>query len=189
MIKIAHRINSTELLRNVPRDCGIEVDIRSNNSKLILDHDFPARGEELQTFLASYNHKLLVLNVKEDGLEDAILSLPTFKLNFEYFFLDQPIPTMLKSTRAGITTSIRASEYEQLPTRPTGASWIWIDSFGGNWDHVEDALNYASEHQMRTCLVAPELQGRWSEAETENLQRKYSGRLDAVCTKQLSVWE
>jgi len=189
MIRIAHRINSSEALNLIPTDCGIELDLRSINSELVLGHDFPAQGEEFSHFLDSYNHKLMILNVKEDGLEELIIKILSAREGIEYFFLDQPVPTMLKSSKAGYFTSFRVSEFEGLPILPTGAKWIWIDSFTGDWSHVEPALEYAQRNNMRTCLVAPELQGRFNQDETNWLISEFKERLDAVCTKNLPTWE
>jgi hypothetical protein len=189
MIKVAHRINTSEALNLVPNDCGVELDLRSINSEIVLGHDFPARGEEFSHFLGKYNHKLLILNVKEDGLEESIIEILSTRKDIEYFFLDQPFPTIIKSSKAGFATSIRVSEFEDLPKIPTGAKWIWIDSFTGDWNHVEPALEYARANKIRTCLVAPELQGRFDQIETDWLIAEFKGRLDAVCTKNLLTWE
>lgn len=188
MIRVAHRINSSLELKNIPYSFGIEVDLRSINSKIILGHDFPANGEEFTTFLKSYSHKLLILNVKEDGLESAIMELLNERPEIEYFFLDQPFPTILKSIKNSICTSIRVSEYEDMPKKVIGAEWIWIDSFSGDWNHIYSALDYAEINQMKTCLVSPELQGRFDLSETEWLLQNFKERLDAVCTKKLSIW-
>jgi hypothetical protein len=188
MIRIAHRINSTEALLKVPTECGIELDLRSQNSRIVLGHDFPVQGEDFADFMASYHHKLIVLNVKEDGLEESIMNILNGIPGLDYFFLDQPIPTMLKSSKLGLKTSIRVSEFESLPSTPTGARWIWIDSFTGDWSHLDSALHYAHTHKMLACLVAPELQGRFDQIETEMLVANYRERLDAVCTKNLPIW-
>ena len=188
MIKVAHRVNNVAGLKSIPPKVGVEVDVRSMGSKLVLDHDFPANGESLNDFLASFEHAMLVINVKEDGLEDAIMGLPNFPKVKQYFFLDQPIPTMLKANKNGISTAIRVSEYEELPRNVTGAQWVWIDSFTGNWDHLESALQYSMDFNLRTCLVAPELQGRFEKQESMELMANYGSRLDAVCTKNIDLW-
>jgi hypothetical protein len=189
LIRISHRVNSKEKLTSLSPDFGVEIDVRSVGSQLVLDHDFPANGDLLNDYLASFTHKLLVINVKEDGLEDEILGLPNFQKVEDYFFLDQPPPTMLKSSKRGLSTSIRVSEYEDLPRRETGASWMWIDSFTGDWAHLDEALLYAIQFNLKTCLVAPELQGRFQRDESVELMSSYGNRLDAVCTKNLDLWQ
>lgn len=189
MIKVAHRVNEKAMLMGLPIDIGVEVDIRSSGSNLILNHDYPAQGELLNDYLFHFNHSLLVLNVKEDGLEEAILQLENFQNVKNYFFLDQSFPTMIKSSRNGISTSIRVSEYEELPRTPTGAKWVWIDSFSGNWEHLPSTLLYAESFGLKTCLVAPELQRRFDKSESMELLSNYQKRLDAVCTKNLDFWQ
>ena len=73
MIKIIHRINTREDLLNIPTKYGVEVDIRSADDKLIISHDPFVQGEDFMDWMALYKHKILILNVKEEGLEDRLI--------------------------------------------------------------------------------------------------------------------
>ena len=70
MIRIAHRRNTVVELDATPQTLGVEIDIRTRNNSLIVHHDAFAEGELLESWLEHYHHGLLVLNVKEEGLED-----------------------------------------------------------------------------------------------------------------------
>ena len=72
---ISHRINTSTLLKKTPKFFGIEVDIRSNENKLIIHHDPFEKGEDFEEWLKCFNHKTLILNVKEEGLEERLLIL------------------------------------------------------------------------------------------------------------------
>ena len=87
MILISHRVNTTEKLRKVDFQFGVEIDIRSNNNQLILHHDPFEKGELFKEWLENYNHKILILNVKEEGLENRILTLLREKKINNFFFL------------------------------------------------------------------------------------------------------
>ena len=124
MHKILHRINTKELLKNTPIEFGIEVDIRSNNNKLIMHHDPFKDGELFEQWLNYYNHGTIILNVKEEGLEDPILKLmKKYSIN-NFFFLDQSFPFLRKT--AGVqfvflSMSILKLHYLYL---------VWWNGFG-----------------------------------------------------------
>lgn len=187
--KIIHRINSSDSLQKVEERYGVEIDLRTKNGEIILAHDPFVDGESLAKFMASYSHKMLILNVKEDGLEEQILETLTKFNSPEYFFLDQSLPTLVKSLRLGYNCSMRISEHESpLEMLPFQPKWLWIDSFSGNWEHMDGAIRYAKVHQIKTCLVSPELQGRDPQSEIEKFLVPYSEDIDAVCTKFPSLW-
>ena len=186
---IAHRVNSSDSLQKVEEHFGVEIDLRTKNGEIILAHDPFVDGESLAKFMANYSHKMLILNVKEDGLEEQILETLTQFNSPDYFFLDQSLPTLVKSLRIGYNCSMRISEHESpLELLPLQPKWLWIDSFYGNWEHMDSAIKYAKVHQIKTCLVSPELQGRDPQPEIEKLLLRYSENLDAVCTKFPSLW-
>ena len=78
---IYHRRNSIELLKHSPKHYGIEVDIRSYGKDLIINHEPFEKGILFSDWIKHYCHGTLVLNVKEDGLEEKILFyLTTFQM-------------------------------------------------------------------------------------------------------------
>ena len=68
MLIIHHRRNTVKLIKETPKEFGIEIDIRSDKNELIVHHDPYTNGIQLKELLKYYNHKLLILNVKEEGL-------------------------------------------------------------------------------------------------------------------------
>ena len=67
---IIHRVNLIEELRKTPQEYGCEIDIRTNGSKLILNHDPFNKGDDFIDYLDEYKNGTLVLNIKESGIED-----------------------------------------------------------------------------------------------------------------------
>lgn len=93
---IRHRVNSSKDLLKIPLEYGIEIDLRwSHDVGIYLSHDPNSPGEAFRDWLESYHHKTLILNVKEDGLEQEILELMNSFSISDYFFLDQPTPTFM----------------------------------------------------------------------------------------------
>ena len=100
MIIIKHRVNTIKEVKKIDNKFGIEIDLRSNKSKIYLHHDPFKKGEEFSKWIKFYNHRLLILNVKEEGLEKKILStLKKYKIN-NYFFHDQTFSSMLKNMKS-----------------------------------------------------------------------------------------
>jgi len=191
---IRHRVNSSEDLLKIPREYGIEIDLRwSHDVGIYLSHDPNSPGEAFRDWLDSYHHKTLILNVKEDGLEKEILELMNSFSISDYFFLDQPTPTLIKCIKNKVSTAVRISEYEDFPkSLPGTPEWIWADSFTGNWKHLTTSLETAANSNMKICIVSPELQGRNVMTELNEIKSKLGNFWEAdfvfVCTKNPETW-
>lgn len=191
---IAHRRNTIALLQATPTVCGVEVDIRTCGSDLIINHDPYLPGESFEDWLNNYRHGTLILNVKEEGLEDRLISLIKAKKIDNYFFLDQSFPFLIKWAIVGLRNcAVRVSEYESIDTALSLAGkidWIWLDCFTKfPIDHEGAAV--LKRNGFKLCLVSPELQGRNSDSEIiqmRNFIQSNSILIDAVCTKRLDLW-
>ena len=67
---IIHRINKINELKEIPKMFGCEIDIRTNGSNLILNHEPFGKGDFLTDYLDNINNGTLVLNIKESGIEN-----------------------------------------------------------------------------------------------------------------------
>ena len=87
MIFVQHRANKLQYLKRIPSKYGLEIDVRSIANKLIIQHDPLKKGINLKHWLKFYNHKLLIINIKEEGLEPSILkALNKAKIKNFFFF-------------------------------------------------------------------------------------------------------
>lgn len=194
MIIVAHRRNTIEQLRATPHNLGIEVDIRSAGDRLIIHHDPFADGEDFKAWLSHYRHRLLILNVKEEGLERRLLDLMASKGVEDFFFLDQSFPFLVKTAQTGEKRcAVRVSEYESTATAERLAGlvqWIWVDCFTRFPLSGEEAGRLQSLG-FKLCLVSPELQGRAGETSIPALRTvlaREGVEADAVCTKLPEFW-
>ena len=195
MLYIQHRVNSIEALKNVPRHYGVEIDLRTLHGELILEHDPFKEGTLFKEWLKHYHHALIILNVKEDGLEPAILSLLQEHDIDGYFFLDQPFPTIVKMIRQdNFNTAMRISEYETLDTalRVAGkVKWVWVDCFN-HYAMTPAEYRLLKEKEFKFCLVSPELQPQTQIKgieEAKNWLKENDFQFDAICTKKPDVWQ
>ena len=193
MLVIHHRRNTINSLKAVDSHLGVEVDIRSFGNKLIINHDPFKESINFEDWLIYYKHKLLILNVKDEGLaEPLILLMKKYKIK-NFFFLDQSFPFLIKTIFIGERrTSIRVSEYESIETalKLSGkAEWVWVDFFNYFPLSYESFLKL-KEAKFKLCLVSPELQGH-SYKKVDHLKneiKKMKINFDAVCTKNPNLW-
>jgi hypothetical protein len=191
---ISHRRNTIAELRTTDTQYGVEVDIRSNEGKLIIHHDPFIVGESFDEWIDNYRHGTLILNVKEEGLESRLIELMASKGINDYFFLDQSFPFLIKWSNAGERRcAVRVSEFESIETALTLASkvdWVWVDCFTHFPLSTDDARSLKNAG-FKLCLVSPELQGRDAETEIPALASQLKERcieVDAVCTKRTDLW-
>lgn len=189
-----HRVNSSDRLREIPLEFGVEIDIRSSNGEINLSHDVGESGERFDVWLEGYNHAGIIINVKEDGLEAETHRILDAHGVSEFFFLDQSFPALVASARMGRRNcAVRISEYESPASALLLAGqldWVWADCFD-SFAFDFDELRALQEGGFRVCLVSPELQGRRGFSEVRNTQKRMheSGwRPDAVCTKYPEHW-
>ena len=192
---IVHRRNTLAQLAASPSRYGVEVDIRSWGDRLVIHHDPFLEGESFDAWIAAYRHGTLILNVKEEGLEERLIALMQKHGIEDYFFLDQSFPFLVKWSRAGMRRcAVRVSEFESVETVLTLAGkvdWVWVDCFTRfPLDHDDAQRLRAAGLQL--CLVSPELQGRDAESGIRQMAALLKERdihVDAVCTKRPDLWE
>lgn len=195
MMFISHRRNTIEELNATPTEYGVEVDIRSNNGRLIIHHDPLKEGVDFEKWLKCYQHQTLILNVKEEGLESRLIELMQQHRITDYFFLDQSFPFLIKWSKLGERhCAVRVSEFESIETALTLAGkidWVWVDCFTHFPLSDVDAKRLQNAG-FKICLVSPELQGRPFDAEIPllaNVLHRRSICADAICTKQAELWK
>lgn len=191
---VAHRINTIDGLKSVPEKYGVEIDIRSHGNKLILHHDPFTKGEDFNSWISHYRHRLLILNVKEEGLEEKLINIMNKQKIQNYFFLDQSFPFLIKNAeKSSGRCAIRYSEFESINTAlsiKSNINWIWLDCF--TYLPIEKTnIDLLKKSGFKICIVSPELQGRNDEKEIIDICKKIKKNditIDAVCTKKTDFW-
>lgn len=190
MFKIAHRINTIQQLKETPLEYGVELDLRPDGDKIIIHHDAFTQGEDFEEWLKHYNHSLIILNTKAEGMEERILTLMEKHQIENYFFLDLSLPFLIKYMKKGVSKiAIRFSEFEPLDFVMKFAGkveWVWVDCFT---DLPLNLENYVVlKKHFKLCLVSPELQG-YDISRIEEFKIKLQNMpVDAVCTKRPDLW-
>ena len=190
---IAHRINLISKLKDIPQKYGCEIDIRSQGSQLILNHDPYLSGDKLIDYLDNYNHGLLILNIKEAGIEDDVLKIVRDRGVPSFFLLDIEFPYLYKASRSGERAmAVRFSEDEPIELVQKYNSlvdWVWIDT-NTMLPLNEENIKYLSE--MQSCIVCPERWGRPEDIISYRQKMNLLGfKPNAVMTnvKYFNLWE
>ncbi|HOI10178.1 MAG TPA: hypothetical protein PK313_06850 [Myxococcota bacterium] len=193
MIRIRHRVNAIDDLAALAPGIGAEIDLRSRGDRIVLNHDPFLDGDDLEAWLDRWAdgtpRGTLVLNPKEDGLEDRVRAALGARGVDDWFFLDLPVPTMVRlACREGEPrVAVRASEWEPIEAARAfagRAAWAWLDSFTGAPPPVDVARALAAD--FRVCLVSPELQRQ--PADRIDAFLHLAPHLAAVCTKHPERW-
>jgi len=194
MIIVCHRRNTLAELLDTPPHYGVEVDIRTYRGDLIVHHDPFVSGEPFEQWLSHYAHRLLILNVKEEGLEGRLLEHMQRQKIEDFFFLDQSFPFLVRTAKGGERRcAVRVSEFESVETALALAGsvdWVWIDCFT-RYPLTPQNGRALKQAGFKLCLVSPELQGRTDGAEIRAMRRllaEHGVQVDAVCTKLPELW-
>lgn len=193
---IKHRVNTRQMLLEVERHWGAEIDLRSNVQKkgeLHLSHDPWTTGENFDSWLDEFQRREitgpLILNTKEDGLEETILEKLKKRGIMNFFFLDTCLPTLIKHVMIHHLDffALRLSKYEPVSWVQSfegRAKWIWVDCFGGV--PIDQKLLLPFQGKYKVCLVSPELHG-FPESQIKTFKNLFQNA-DAVCTKFPKSW-
>ncbi len=193
MKKILHRVNTINYLKTVPKEFGVEVDIRSFNNNVIISHEPLLNGTEFEEWIRFYEHDFLILNIKEEGLEKYVLDILEKHKIKNFFFLDQSFPFLLKTINSGEKRcAIRISEFESIDSAYNLAGkieWVWIDYFSRFPLNQKD-FTELKKLGYKICIVSPEIQGKENHEIKilKNFLMKNKIIPDAVCTRELSLW-
>ena len=192
MIIVKHRVNKSKELKQLDNKYGVEIDLRSKNKNIYLHHDPYVKGELFSKWIKYYKHKLLVLNVKEEGLEDQILKILKKNKIKNYFFHDQTFSSIIKNMHR-TEVSVRYSEYEDLKKINilfNKIKWLWVDNFTEiNLD--KKFYDFLKKQKVKICIVSPELVKKNRIKEIKNIVLKFRKnclKIDAICTKQPKIW-
>jgi hypothetical protein len=191
---IAHRRNTIEELASTPRELGVEIDLRSFGDRLVVTHDVFTDAADFEEWIAGYAHGTLILNVKEEGIEDRVAEVVKNNGIDRFFFLDLSFPALVRLTRMGESrVAVRYSEFESLETvlnLQGQADWVWVDCFS-RYPIDASSARRLTDAGFRLCMVSPELQGHGVQRipEFQDHLADCGASPSAVCTKRPDLWE
>jgi len=196
-IIIQHRINSIKELDKIPSNLGVEVDIRESNGDLICCHDPFYPGELFKEFLKHFDHKFIIANIKEEGIEKSVISYIKEQGIENYFLLDVSFPYITKLSQEGVNKiALRVSDFEELNLdllKALNIKWIWLDAFENfPAEELSKIEAYAQNNEIQVCLVSPELHVSRSNLKSKQIHAQIKTikyKFDAICSKKPVLWQ
>jgi len=193
---VVHRINTIKELNELSTEFGAEVDIRSTNESLICAHDAFQKADLFEDWIKEYKHDLLILNIKEEGIESRVIEIVREKGVKDFFLLDVTFPFTVKLANLGIKQiAYRVSDLESLDIEKfdqTNLQWIWLDAFSYfPFDELEKIQELRKRSDLKVCLVSPELHMMRDQNITTKILndiQKTDFIFDAICTKKPNLW-
>ena len=201
MLIIRHRFHDLDEINQEVAFDGAEIDIRTLNGELIVEHDPFKSGPKLLDWLTRFRGGFIIANVKEEGLEPYIVQMLSDANIKNYFILDESVPLIIKNCKAGNPNfGIRVSKWEPaiaaikiMEHISPSPKWIWLDTFDAHLPIENQELVDLVSVGAKICLVSPELHSDYEgKHPTKDFMRAFEAlgieNFEAVCTKQPAFW-
>ena len=158
-------------------------------------HDAFENGLDFEKWLTLCGNRFVILNIKEEGIENKVIDYVNKSKIKDYFLLDLSFPSIIKlANKNEKNIAIRVSEFESLETAikmKEKVNWIWLDCFKGFPLSREEVIKI-NNIGLKVCMVSPELHGfPRSEKDIFIFQKaikEFGLNIDAVCTKFPDLW-
>jgi len=195
MIKISHQVNTLDELIKTDKLYGVEVDVHAYGNKLIVHHDALEDGPALSDWLSLCGDRLVIFNIKEEGIEGQVREMALEYGVKNFMLLDLSFPALIKMTNMGESRiAIRVSEYESVKNAlllESKIDWVWLDCFKG-FPLSADEFQILRSSRYKICLVSPELHGLPRDKNDifrfQKIMDTIGAEVDAVCTKFPKLW-
>jgi len=141
---------------------GTETDLRDIAGKIVISHDMP-NGDEI-TFeevlrIMNGRNLTLALNIKADGMADAILELLGRYNHTNYFTFDMSIPDMVFQVKRGVRVFTGLSDIQPTPVMLDKSVGVWLDCFNSDW-YGTDIIDDLIAGGKSVCAVSADLHKR-----------------------------
>ncbi len=189
-----HRVNNPKDLNKIDSKIGIEVDVHGYNKRIVVNHDPFVKSVEFSKWLNNYNHKILFVNIKEEGIESEVLKILNKKNVSNFVLFDVSFPFIYKLlSQNQRKLAIRISKYEalegfvKLKIKP---KWVWLDLFEDIIPLSKKSHMLLRQNKIKIIIVSPELHGRNIDniKKIKNQIKRRNINIDAVCTKVPDLW-
>jgi len=141
---------------------GTETDLRDITGKIIISHDMP-KGDEItfEEILQIMNSRNLplALNIKADGMADAVHELLVKYNHSNYFTFDMSIPDMVFQLKRGMRVFTGLSDILPTPVLLDKCAGVWLDCFNNDW-YGADTIDDLIAGGKSVCAVSADLHQR-----------------------------
>lgn len=160
-------------VRSFDMGYGTETDVRDCAGKLVISHDMP-RGTEMlfEEVLQIMNGRNLPLaiNIKADGLGEAIFALLKKYNHTNAFTFDMSIPDMVVQLRLGVPVFTGYSDILPTPVLLEKSRGVWLDCFNLDW-YDASLVDELIGKGKKVCAVSADLHKRNVSAQWNTLKK------------------
>jgi len=160
IFKIAHRILNLEALDKVPLSWGIEFDVHAFGKNLVVAHEPFIDGILFSDFISQTKGRFLAVNVKEEGIEEILISELKNKNISNFFLFDVTTPQVFRlGEKHSKVLAIRYSQLEKIDLLESRkfAKYLWLDTFNGAFWLDKKLIREIKNLGFNICFVSPEL--------------------------------
>ena len=195
---IAHRQNNLKnfnILKKLKFD-GIEIDLRSSDKKIIINHDPFKKSLDFLKKIKSFKKFFLIIDIKSYGISFKVYKYLISK-KFKFLLLNLTQPEFFEMISKGVSKNLflRYSIYEKLnfnQKKINKINWIWVDFFENFFLPKKDFL-YFKKFKKKICLTSPDLVGKPKSEIKKYIKYLNSNsiKVDMVCVKQknIGIWQ
>jgi hypothetical protein len=186
----AHRINTPEALAALPEGHGLELDLRVHEDAIVVAHDPFEAGPRMDDFLPRTGGRPLILNVKCEGIVDAVLECCHRSRLEDFFFLGLGLSDTVRLIARGerrIANYFSEFHHPEAPWSWAGrVNWLWMDVFSrypgddAHWSRLAETF--------RICVGSPELYGHPENERRARIESIAGRPFHAVCAKRTDPW-
>jgi hypothetical protein len=187
---IAHSVRSAAEVKQLPSWFGVHLEIRDRGSRLIVQPEPFQDGEDLESLLQQFDHSLLVVQVKSEGIAPHVLRVLEL-FNVQNYMLLGCSPSMRAALREQDEKSaLRVSDYEPAEwalAQAGHAEWVWVE--GLQRGPLARPLYADLKRRFKLCIASPETQGGAPASIADFARQWHHLPVDAVCTKRPDLWQ
>ena len=165
---------------------GTETDLRDHGSEIVIAHDMPdgreMRLSDLLEIMAGRN-LTLALNIKADGLSEAVRDNLAAFGHDNYFVFDMSVPDMVRQLACGMRVFTGLSDIQPNAPLLDACEGVWLDCFKSDW-FGPGTIDRLLEQGKRVAVVSADLHSRDCDAQWEIIKMTrmlHSGGL-LLCT-------
>jgi len=160
--EISEKNQKTAFERSFDLGFGTETDLRDIAGEIVISHDMP-KGNEI-TFeevlqIMNGRNLPLALNIKADGMADAVLELLAKYNHTNYFTFDMSIPDMVFQLKNGMRVFTGLSDILPTPVLLDKSVGVWLDCFNSDW-YGADTIDDLAACGKSVCAVSADLHKR-----------------------------
>ena len=160
ILKIAHRILDIEALNKIPLYWGIEFDVHAFGKSLVIAHEPFKDGILFSDFISQTKGRFLAVNIKEEGIEEKVISELRNRNISNFFLFDVTTPQVFRlGGRYSKVLALRYSQLEKIDLKKSRkfARYLWIDTFNGQFWLNKKLIREIKNLKFNICFVSPEL--------------------------------